>query len=307
MPLKKIIFIVGPTSVGKTPVSFVLAKKLKSEIISCDSMQVYREISIVNNKPPKEFLKKIPHRLVGDVSISKNYDVAAFQKRVLAAIRTVHRKNKVPIIAGGSGFYMKALLDGIFQKKAKDERLRRQLEEEAEKKGRAALYARLKAIDSVAASKIHPNDTRRIIRALEVFEITKKPISELQKTREGLWGRYDIKVFFLNRERGELYLRINRRVEEMFEDGLISEIRALAKKKWSKTAGAIIGLREVKGLLSGEFDITRATELMKQNTRRYAKRQLTWFRNDHRLMEITVSNKDTPEDVAKKILKRIKG
>ena len=306
MPLKKIIFIVGPTSVGKTALSAVLARKLKAEVISCDSMQVYKEISVVNNKPPKKLLKEVPHHLVGILSIRKDFDVAAFRKKTREVIRRIQEKSKIPLIVGGSGLYVKILLDGIFEKNAKNEGLRRTLEAEAKEKGSQVLHEQLKKVDPKAASKIHPHDTKRIIRALEVFLLTKKPISKLQKTRQGLWGNYDIRVFFLDRERDELYRRIDGRVEEMFEQGLVEEIKGLSDEKWSKTAGAMIGLKEVRGFLSGEYGLERAKELMKQNTRRYAKRQLTWFRRDERFKRIPVGEKETPKDIAEKILKHIR-
>ncbi len=300
---KKIIFIVGPTAVGKTDIAFLLAKKINGEIVSCDSMQVYKELSIASNKPPRETLKNISHHLINVVSVAKNFDVAAFRKRALAAIKKIHQKNKIPLIVGGSGLYMAILLDGIFTQAKKNLRLRQKLENEARAKGSQFLYEKLQSVDPAAAAKIHANDTRRIVRALEVFLSTKKPISQLQKERQGIWGCYDIKIFALSRERSELYEAINARVEAMFTQGLVEEIKKISKKRLSKTAQGILGIAEVQGFLKGEYDLERAKYLLKLKTRHYAKRQLTWFKRDKRLQWVNMAQGQTPADIVPKILK----
>jgi len=293
MRSKKIIFIVGPTAVGKTEVALLLAKKLEAEIISCDSMQVYQEINIASNKPSTKILKEIPHHLINTVSITKEFDVVSFRKKAVEAINKIHKKNKIPIIVGGSGLYMQVLLDGIFKGPKKNERLRQELEKEAQAKGEQVLYQRLQELDPRAAAKIHPHDRKRIIRALEVFLTARKPISELQKNRQGLWGKFDIKIFALNRDRQELYESIDKRVEWMFQDGLVGEIQGLLPKKWSRTAEGLLGIKDVKGYLKGEYDLERAKYLMKLNTRHYAKRQLTWFRKDKRIQWLMM-DKENP-------------
>ncbi len=305
MDFRKIIFVVGPTGVGKTAVVYFLAKRLKGEIVSCDSMQVYKEISIVNNKPSKEILKSVPHHLINIVSVTKDFDVVQFRRRTLRTLLAINRKNRIPIISGGSGLYMKVLLDGIFENSARNLLLRKKLEHEADKKGSAFLYEQLREKDPQAADKIHPHDTRRIIRALEVFIINKKPISELQKRRQGIWGKFDISIFALNRDRSELYQIINNRVEDMFKEGALQEVRRLQKKKLSKTAAAIIGVKEIRGFLNGEYDLERTKYLIKLNTRHYAKRQLTWFRRDTRLKWINVNKEATPKEIASTIIKEI--
>lgn len=305
MGSKKIIFLVGPTAVGKSEVALSLAKQLNGEIISCDSMQVYREVHIASDKPSKEILRAIPHHLVNVVSIVKDFDVAVFRKKVLTTIASIHRKKKIPIIVGGSGLYMSILLDGIFAGQKKDERLRARLEKEAKEKGNSALYQRLQQADPEAAKKIHPNDRRRMIRALEVFLMAQKPISQLQKSRRGLWGQYDIQMFALTRDRQQLYEAINQRVDQMFESGVIDEIESLAKKKWSKTAQRIIGVDEIKDFLAKKHDLERTKYLMKLKTRHYAKRQLTWFRRDQRLEWILINGKDTPQKISETIIRKV--
>lgn len=301
MSSAKIIFVVGPTAVGKSEAALILARELKGEIISCDAMQVYREISIATSKPSPAMLKKIPHHLVNSQSVEDEFDVARFNDQALAAISSIIKKGKVPIVTGGSGLYMQVLLDGIFKGGGKDPQVRAELEQEAEAKGNEALYTKLKKVDPAAALKIHPSDRRRLIRALEVFATTRQPISQAQKSREGLWGKYDIRIFALNRARAELYARINQRVEEMLAAGLVDEIKKLGKYQLSLTAGRIIGVKEIDGYLKGEYDIERAKYLIQLNTRHLAKRQLTWFRKDQRLEWILTGETDSPETVAGKI------
>lgn len=306
MNSQKIVFVVGPTAVGKSRIAFLLAKKIKGAIVSCDAMQVYKEVSVINNKPPKVFLNTVEHHLIGEVSIAQDFDVAAFRKKALRAIKKIHAHDKIPIVTGGSGLYMKVLLDGIFEGAAKNPAVRQSLECEAEEKGIEALYKRLCSVDPKAASKIHPHDQKRIIRALEVFLVSQKPISELQKNRRGLWGCFDIKIFTLNRKREELYALINKRVDTMFEEGAVEEIKGLLNKKWSRTAESIIGAAEIKKFFRGEYNINEVKEAVKLKTRRYAKRQLTWFRHEERLRWVTISADDTPFKIVAKIMEELK-
>ena len=277
--LPTIIFIVGPTAVGKSELALALAQEIRGEIISCDSMQVYREISIANNKPSQKNLTKIPHHLINIISVKEEFDVVRFNDLAIQAIKDIHKRQRVPIIVGGSGLYMQVLLDGIFKGTSKDEALRlRLLKEKPEN-----LYQRLKDIDPKAALKIHANDTKRIVRALEVWEKEGQAISQLQSKRQGLWGNYDIFIFGLTRDREQLYGMINQRVEDMFKEGLVDEVKKISSLRLSQTAERIIGVREVEGYLKGKYDLNHAKELMKMNTRRYAKRQGTWFKKEKRI------------------------
>lgn len=305
MRSKKIIFIVGPTGVGKTEVAVLLAKKLNTEIISCDAMQIYKEIHIASNKPLPQTLKEIPHHLINVVSVKNEFNVVAFRKRAIVAIHKIHKKNKIPLVVGGSGLYMQVLLDGIFKGPKKQERLRKKLEDEARQKGNQVLYQRLQQLDGQAAARVHPHDRKRIIRALEVCLKAQKPISELQKHRRGLWGKFPIQVFALNRDRQELYDMIDRRVEVMFENGVVEEIQRWLPLKWSRTAAGLLGIKEVRGYLEGAYDLARAKYLLKLNTRHFAKRQLTWFRRDKRLKWLMINRGQTATQVAAQILSEI--
>ena len=299
---KKIIFIVGPTAVGKSAVALALAEKINGEIISCDSMQVYKEVTIASNKPSLEELQKIPQHLIDIVSVTRDFDVVHFQQKALAAIKAIHARGKIPIVVGGSGMYLAVLLDGIFKDGRKDSTLRKTLEIQAGQEGNEAVYEMLLKADPEAARKIHANDARRIIRALEVFLSRSQPISVLQKNRQGLWGKFDIKIFALNRSRDELYELINQRVEKMFHSGLVEEIRRLLGMKLSRSAEQIIGIKEVKGFLNGQYDLERAKYLLKLHTRHYAKRQLTWFRKDKRLQWMMIQPMETTAQTVERIL-----
>ena len=210
------------------------------------------------------------------------------------------------MVVGGSGMYVSILLDGIFEENTEDPFIRRQLQEDAKIQGMDKLYQRLKKVDPVSAGKINSNDERRIIRALEVYVANRKPISQLQKNRSGLWGKYDIKIFALNRERQELYDRVNARVDLMFSRGLIAEVEKLNQLVLSRTAGGVIGIPEVTGYLNGQQSLEEAKEAMKMNSRHYVKRQLTWFRKDKRSTWITVGPDETPAQTANNICKIVK-
>jgi tRNA dimethylallyltransferase len=305
MKQNRIIFIVGPTGVGKSAVAIELASILNTEIISCDAMQVYKEATIANDKPSPEDLKRVVHHCVDCVSVTEEFDVVQYRKKAIAAMEDIWQRSKIPLVVGGSGMYMAILLDGIFESAGQDPLIRKQLEEDAKVQGSLKLHARLKKVDPEAAAKISPNDERRIVRALEIYQTTRKPIAQVQKDRKGLWGKHDIKVFVLNRERAELYERVNARVDEMFRRGLVDEIRALKNLKLSRTAQGLIGLPEVGDHLDGKAGLDETKEAMKMNTRHYVKRQLTWFRKDKRLNWITIKPHETVADIAQKIAKEI--
>jgi tRNA dimethylallyltransferase len=295
-----LIFIVGPTAVGKSEIGLCVSNCLNNgaEIICCDAMQVYREISIANDKPSDKARGLVPHHLVDILSVTENFNVARFSELAVSAIQEIQARGKTPLIIGGSGMYMSILLDGIFEGTDGGEDLREKLTQELLSKGPAVLHERLKVLDPQAAAKIHPNDPQRIIRALEVALSTGQPLSRLQEKREGLWGKMPIKIFALNRPREELYQRVEARVEDMFAKGLVEEIKHIWALPLSLTARKLIGVPEVMGYLRGEYDLARAKYLMKLNTRHYVKRQLTWFRRDKRLTWIEIAPNQSASQVA---------
>lgn len=301
----EMIFIVGPTAIGKSAVALALARKLKGEIISCDSMQVYRRMDILTSKPAHKELALVKHHLLGFLEPTRNYDVSKYRKQAIHCMDDIQARGKSVIFVGGTGLYVSILLDGLFQVAGNDQKYRGSLYGIAKKRGSGFLHKKLMHVDQLAAEKIHPNDARRIIRALEVFKVTGKPISELQADRSGLWGKYSIRIFCLDMERDALYERINQRVDVMFRKGIVREVKKLLGIRLSKTASCAIGVREICGYLKGEYDLTSVKELIKKNTRWYAKRQLTWFRKDKRITWLEITNRQKPASIAKKIIKEL--
>lgn len=301
----KVIFIVGPTGVGKTEIAVMLGRKIKAEIVSCDSMQVYKKMNIISQNPVLALRRKIRHHLIGFISPEKEYNVADYQKQAALKIKEIIKRNKVPLFVGGSGLYMSVLLDGVFAEGRKNSAIRKKIYRQAQIYGKERLYRKLMKVDPKAALKIHPHDLRRVIRALEVFETTGSPISELHKKRKGIADDYEIKIFCLNSNRGELYDRINNRVEGMFKKGLIKEVKNLLKLRLSKTASQAIAINEVKGYLSGRYGLEEAKRLLKRNSRHLAKRQLCWFGKDKRIDWIFIKHNESIKDIVKRIEKRI--
>lgn len=280
-----VIFITGPTGAGKTGISVKLAKKINGEIICCDSMQIYKGMDILTAQPSKKETAAIKHHLFSIKKPTENFSVAQYRKLALKKITEIHNRGKTPVFVGGTGLYAQALIDGLFHSPKEDVKLRKKLYAYTEKYGSNKLYAKLKKIDPVTAEKIHPNDIRRIVRALEIYKSTGKRMSVLKKTtRGGIWGLYDVKIFcFYYKDRSVLYGRINKRVDVMFNSGLINEVKRLIRMRLSKTAMQALGIKQLQGYLNGEYDLESAKDLLKKETRRYAKRQISWFRRDKRV------------------------
>lgn len=302
---KKIVFLLGPTAIGKSSVAINLAKKIKAEIISCDSMQVYRKMDIITSKASFSQRKKIQHHLLDIIDPSKEYNVAKYRKEALLICDKLCSKDKIPLFVGGTGLYYSIIVDGLFPAVPEDKLIREKLTKQLATKGGKYLYQRLMKADPESAKKIHPNDTRRIIRALEVYLKTGKPISVLQKTRVGLGDDYEIKIFGLNSKRQLLYEKIDQRVDKMFKLGLVNEVKKLTKCQLSKTAACAIGIRELQGYFNGQYPLEEARRLIQRNSRHYAKRQLTWFRKDKRIQWVNVSQTEAPERVALKLWKKL--
>lgn len=304
MSLPKVVFITGPTAVGKSAVGLALAERLGGEIVSCDSMQVYREINIASNKPGTAERARAPHHMLDVVSVTEMYDVARYHQQAREVIDDVIARGRLPVIVGGSGLYIQILLDGIFTEGSNDEGVREVLESRASGEGLEALYAELREADPESASIIHCRDRKRVIRALEALQVSGTPFSELRKKREGMRGRYDISVIVLNQERSRLYEAINLRVDEMFSRGLVDEVRGLQPLPLSRTARYLIGVREIMAWLDGQCKQDEARAIMKQNTRRYAKRQLTWFRKDAGFQWIDAGAFGTAARIAERIIRQ---
>ncbi len=278
-----IVFLVGPSAVGKSAFAFEAARRLNGEVVSCDAMQVYREVDIASDKPSAFMRAAVPHHLLDVVSVEEDFNAAKYRVLAVAAIEDIVRRKRKAVVCGGSGMYMAAILDGMFESVPVPDGVREALLERAGHEGLGVLYRRLGEVDPDAAAKINANDRVRIVRALEVFEASGIPISRLQRTRDGLWGKQPIALIGLERPREELYARAEARVDAMFAAGLVDEVRGLMARKLSSSAARLIGIPEVKGFLDGEYGEEKAVELMKLHTRHYIKRQMTWFRKDQRI------------------------
>ena len=276
----KVIVICGPTASGKTSLSVELAKKCNGEIISADSMQIYKEMNIGTAKVTPEEMQGIKHYMIDIVSPTERYSVAEFKVQAEKAIEEILKKGKTPIIAGGTGLYVNSLIYNIQYNDIKiDEEYRKYLEERVEKEGLQSLYEEAKKIDFEAMKSISQNDKKRILRVLEMYHQTGKTKTELEKESRKEEVKYDYKVYAINWEREELYKRINKRVDIMIEQGLIEEVENLVKK-YNKfpTAMQGLGYKEVVEYLDKKITKEEMIEKIKMETRRYAKRQITWFK-----------------------------
>ena len=275
-----IYFLLGATASGKSSVGLRLAKMMEAEIVSVDSMQVYRGMDIGTAKATPEELGQVRHHLIDVVEPSESFSAARFVELAGKAISQIKGRNKRVLAVGGTALYAKALAEGLFDGPGSNAQLRRELKDRAARLGPEALHSELAQVDPEAANRIHPNDLRRIVRALEVFELTGEPISSLQQQFGRANPAYNCHHVCLRREREDLHGRINVRVKEMIRAGLVDEIRGLISEPrgLSMQAGQALGYQEIIAHLAGKMDLEEAIEAIKINTRRFAKRQQTWFR-----------------------------
>jgi tRNA dimethylallyltransferase len=280
MNKQKLIVLIGPTAVGKTQTSIELAKAFQAEIISGDSMQIYKGMDIGTAKITEEEMSGIPHHLIDIKNADESFSVAEFQRMVREKISDIHSRGKLPMIVGGTGLYIQSVLfDYHFTETPGDEKYRKELERQAEEHGKERLHAKLVKIDPDAAKSIHPNNIRRVIRALEIFHCTGKTMSEYQKEQQHEL-LYDTAIVGLTMDRDRLYERINYRVELMMKAGLLEEVKRFYDSGLRDVQSIqAIGYKELYDYFDGKVTEQEAVENLMQNSRRYAKRQLTWFRN----------------------------
>ncbi|HJD33559.1 MAG TPA: tRNA (adenosine(37)-N6)-dimethylallyltransferase MiaA [Candidatus Mediterraneibacter tabaqchaliae] len=280
---RPLIILAGPTAVGKTAASIRLAKAIGAEIISADSMQVYRHMDIGSAKIRQEEMEGVPHYLIDVLEPEEEFNVVRFQQMAKAAAEEIYAKGKIPLVAGGTGFYIQALLYDIdFTENDGDTSYRRSLEKTAEEKGGEYLHAMLREADPKAAEEIHPHNIKRMIRALEFHHQTGGKISEHNEAEREKSSPYDFAYFVLTDERSRLYERIDRRVDKMMEEGLLEEVRYLKERgvKRESTAMQGLGYKELYAYLDGECTLEEAVRIIKRDTRHFAKRQLTWFKRE---------------------------
>lgn len=294
--------ITGPTAVGKTSASIELAKMIDGEIVSIDSRQLYKYLDIGTAKPTLREQKEIPHHLIDLFEPTKQVSAGEYRRLAVQTVGKIVNRGKTPIFVGGSGMYIKAITHGIFKESTSDQQIRNELQHEIEEKGNVTLYNHLMEIDPETAKKIHINDAKRITRALEIYKLTGKPPSEHYKAQQPD-PAFPTQLFVLHRDRAKTYARINQRVDQMISDGLIEETKDLLNNRYRDAMDELktLGYQEVIQYLDGQVTLAEMTENLKMNTRRYAKRQLTWLRHQLDAQWIEIFDQDTAMNIAEKI------
>ncbi len=303
--MKKLIVLTGPTAVGKTAASIGLAKAINGEIISADSMQVYKKMDIGTAKITKEEMEGVPHFLIDELNPDEEFSVAHFKKYADKYINEVYERGHIPIIVGGTGFYIQAVLNDIdFTETNADTEYRKELEELARVNGPEYLHNMLFEIDPQAAEKIHFNNVKRVIRALEFYKETGTKISEHNDTQSAKSSPYNFAYFVLNDDREALYERIDKRIDIMLENGLIEEVKALLDAGYDRKLTSMQGLgyKEIAAYLEGEISLEEAIYILKRDTRHFAKRQLTWFRREKDVIFIDKSEYNGCDGILNKML-----
>ena len=283
MKKKPLIILTGPTAVGKTKASIGLAKAIGGEIISADSMQVYRHMDIGSAKIKPEEMEGVPHHLIDVLEPDEEFHVVKFQELAKEAMQGIWKRGHIPVVTGGTGFYIQALLYDIdFDENEKEEAYRKEMEAYAREHGAEALHEKLALVDPASAETIHPNNVKRVIRALEFYEQTGKRISEHNETQRQKESPYAFAYFVLTDDRAHLYKRIDRRVDQMIEEGLVAEVHALKDKGYTRQLVSMQGLgyKEILDYLDGNCTLEEAIYTIKRDTRHFAKRQLTWFKRE---------------------------
>lgn len=302
----KIIVITGPTGSGKTNLAVRVAKTLNTEIISADSRQIYKKLNIGTDKPSLSVLSEVKHHLIDEFEPVKNFNAGIFVELSRQIINKLHSQNKIPIITGGTGLYIKALVDGIINSVDTDVNIRKELLEKRKVYGNEYLYNELKKVDKKSADNMIPQNWKRVIRALEVYYISGKPI--WQHFEDQSYDKNNTFFqFALEWERKILYKRIEARIDRMIKNGLVDEVKFLMQSGYSKELNALntVGYKEIISYLENQISIERAVELIKRNSRHYAKRQLTWFKSDDRIEWIKISSESEFSNAANLILKKV--
>ncbi|WP_010292055.1 tRNA (adenosine(37)-N6)-dimethylallyltransferase MiaA [Clostridium senegalense] len=298
--MKNLLIIAGPTAVGKTEISIKLAKEINGEIISCDSMQIYKDMDIGSAKILEDEMDGVPHYLIDIIEPNEEFSVAAFKENAENIIEDIDKRGKVPMVVGGTGLYINSLIFNYsFGDTSKDEGYRKELEKVANEKGKDYVHNMLKDIDIESYEKLYPNDLKRVIRALEIYKVTGKTMSKYLSEQNIYDIPYNVHYYVLNMNRENLYERINKRVDIMMENGLLDEVKKLKDKGYTKDMQSMkgIGYKELLLYLDGEISLECAVNMIKQFSRNYAKRQLTWFRKDKRVVWIDKDNFTNDEEI----------
>lgn len=304
----RVVVVTGPTAAGKSEAALILAERLGAEIVSADSMQVYRGLDIGTAKPTPEDQARVPHHLIDLVDPAESYDVKTYQDQARSAILDIHGRGRLPLIVGGTGLYVRAAVDELDFPPRGEPELRKMLARRADVEGPEALHAELATRDPAAAERIDPHNIRRVIRALEVVQLTGEPFSEQTAHWEEHRSLYDLRLFAITMERRKLYARIDARVDRQIKAGLIDEVKGLLDRGYADylTSRQAICYKELVAYFQGTTTLEAAVDLIKQRNRNYAKRQLTWLRRDPRVEWVEATDR-AAADVADEIERRLDG
>jgi len=307
MALRPLVVLVGPTAVGKSEIGLRLARGLDTELLTADSRQVYRGMDIATDKPAREQQQGVPHRLIDLVNPDEPFNAGQYRTLALQEIERLYGERRVPLVVGGTGLYVRTLIHGLCDAPRADEEFRASLLRKAEARGRYFLHEELTRIDPASAARLHPHDEVKIVRALEVYHLSGRCLSEVQQRHGFAEQPFSVLMIGLNRDRAQLYRRIDERVEAMFARGVVEETAGLLAQGYRRESGAMKGLgyQQVAGYLSGDYDRAEALRLLKRDTRHFAKRQLTWFRKEPGLQWWMLTAQDTAEDVAGRLLETV--
>lgn len=302
-----LVVLVGPTAIGKSRVAVEVAQALGTEILTADSTQVYRGMNVGTDTPSEEDRQGVPHRLIDLVEPDESFNAGAFRLRALPEVSRLHEKGLLPLVVGGTGLYVRALLHGLWSGPPSDRALRGQLEEEARVRGGESMYQELGRVDPVTACRLHPRDTMKVLRALEVYRQTGTPLSKAHEKHGQEKTSFRALVLGLTMERAALYQRIDQRVDAELAKGLVEETRILLAKGYSRGLVSMksLGYRQMAGYLEGEYSFAEAVRRLKRDTRHFAKRQMTWFRKERDLAWVEVHPDESVSSVAQRILSLI--
>ncbi len=305
--IRPLVALVGPTAVGKSRVGILVAKALGTDVLTADSRQVYRGMDIGMDKPTPAERQGVSHRLIDVVNPDEAFNTGMFRRAALAEIDRLYGEGRLPFVVGGTGLYIRTLIRGLWEGPAADWPLRTRLMAEEEAKGPGFLYEELRKVDPVTVSRLHRHDLVKIVRALEVYELLRKPLSALHQVHGFRDRPFTSLVIGLNRERAALYRRIDERVDDQVAKGLIEETARLLSAGYGRQLGSMKGLgyRQISGYLAGEYDRTEAIRRLKRDTRHFAKRQLTWFRKEPDVRWMTIDEGESPDVTAERVVRAV--
>lgn len=302
-----VVAIVGPTAIGKSRIGIQVAKELQTEILTADSRQVFREMDVGTDKPSLVERQGVPHRLIDLVDPDQPFNTGDFRQAAIPEISRLHQAGKIPLVIGGTGLYIRTLLRGLCPGPPADWALRQQMTEDAKHHGPQYLYNQLQQVDPVLAQRLHPNDQPKILRALEVFALEGKPLSHIQAEHQFTDSSYPYLLIGLTMDRATLYERIDARVELEIDKGLVQETQYLLNRGYTRGLGSMKGLgyKQFSGYIAGEYSYEEAVRILKRDTRRFAKRQITWFAKEPGIQWLSIDPSDIPDRAAALIIDRI--